>query len=142
MPCKETSFLNHIVDSVDGDRVKQVMTRLITRESFGWCLFAVKAFSVVFVSTILVERGLCLLFVDVSRPHAAGIPQHEGSARRRDFYLQKTDIHVLGGIRARDPSNRAAADARFRPRGHWDRQLQILYDILILVIIMLGFWGV
>jgi len=36
-------------------------------------------------------------------------------------YLQKTDIHALGGIRTHNPSKRAAADPRLRPRGLWDR---------------------
>jgi hypothetical protein len=44
------------------------------------------------------------------------------SARRRDLYLtkqqsQKTDIHAPGGIRTCNPSKRAAADPRLRPRG-------------------------
>jgi hypothetical protein len=26
----------------------------------------------------------------------------------------------MGGIRTHDPSKRAAADPRLRPRGHWD----------------------
>ena len=50
----------------------------------------------------------------------------EGPARRRDLYLttqhsQQTDIHVPGGMRTHNPSNRAAADPRLRPHGHWDR---------------------
>jgi hypothetical protein len=55
-------------------------------------------------------------------------PLDEGPARRRDLYLtthknhkRQTDIHASGGIRTHDPSKRAAADPRFRPRGHWDR---------------------
>jgi hypothetical protein len=28
-------------------------------------------------------------------------------------------MHSLRGIRTRDPSNQAAGDLRFRPRGHW-----------------------
>jgi hypothetical protein len=32
------------------------------------------------------------------------------------------DIHATGGIRTHNPSKRAAADPRFRPCGHWDRQ--------------------
>jgi len=34
--------------------------------------------------------------------------------------LLTTDIHVLGGIRNRNTSKRAAADPRLRPRGHRD----------------------
>ena len=32
-----------------------------------------------------------------------------------------TDIHAPGGIRTHNHSNRAGADPRFTPRGHWDR---------------------
>jgi len=34
---------------------------------------------------------------------------------------QQTDIHVFGGIWTRNPSKRAAADARLGLRSHWDR---------------------
>jgi hypothetical protein len=34
-------------------------------------------------------------------------------------HLTETDICASGGIRTHDPSNRAAADPRLRPRGHW-----------------------
>jgi hypothetical protein len=62
-------------------------------------------------------------------------PLDEGPARRRDLYLttqysQETDIHALGGIRAHDPSKRAAVDPRLRPHGHWDR-LPSIYLLLI-----------
>jgi len=56
-------------------------------------------------------------------------PLDEWSARRRDLYLtthnthnRQTSIHVLGGIRTYNPSERAAADSRLGPRGHWDRR--------------------
>jgi hypothetical protein len=38
---------------------------------------------------------------------------------------QGTNIHAPCGIQTRDPSNRAAADLRLRPRGHWDRRMNI-----------------
>jgi hypothetical protein len=38
-------------------------------------------------------------------------------------HSQETDIHALVGIRTHNPSKRAAADPRLRPRGHWDRPL-------------------
>jgi len=94
VPCKETSFLKHNVDSADGDTVELVMTRLIARESFGWCLFAVKAFSVVFGSTILVGPRLCLLFVEVSRSHAAGIPQRQGQPTA-EIFIHKRQTSML-----------------------------------------------
>jgi hypothetical protein len=36
-------------------------------------------------------------------------------------HSQQTDIHAPGGICNQNPSKRAAANPRFRPRGHWDR---------------------
>jgi len=36
---------------------------------------------------------------------------------------QEKDIQAPGGIRTHNPSKRAAADPRDRPRGRWDRQL-------------------
>jgi hypothetical protein len=41
-------------------------------------------------------------------------------------HSQETDIHAPGGIRIRNPSKRAAADPRLRPRGHCDRQQDIV----------------
>jgi hypothetical protein len=38
-------------------------------------------------------------------------------------HSQETDIHAAGGIRTHNPSQRAAADPRLRPLGHWDRQV-------------------
>jgi hypothetical protein len=37
-------------------------------------------------------------------------------------YAQEKEIHAPGGIRNRNPSKLASADARLRTRGHWDRQ--------------------
>ena len=59
-------------------------------------------------------------------------PLDEWSARRKDLYLTThnthfTDIHAPGGIRTHDPSRRAAADLRLRPRGHWDRPPNITF---------------
>ena len=41
-------------------------------------------------------------------------------------HSQQIDIHVSRGIRTRNPINRAAADRRLRPRGHWD---QLVYYV-------------
>jgi len=46
-------------------------------------------------------------------------------------HSKQTDIQAPGGIRTRYLSKRTAADPRFRPRGHWDRQ-QLIYCILCL----------
>jgi len=37
--------------------------------------------------------------------------------------LATNNIHALGGIQTHDFSERAAANLRFRTRGHWDRRL-------------------
>jgi hypothetical protein len=37
-----------------------------------------------------------------------------------------TDIYAPGVIRTRNPSNRAAADRRLRPRDHWDRRIALV----------------
>jgi hypothetical protein len=50
-------------------------------------------------------------------------------------HSQETDIHALGGIRTHNPSKRAAADPRLRPRGHCDRHgiaLPLLFRLLVL----------
>jgi hypothetical protein len=58
-------------------------------------------------------------------------PLDEGSAPRRGVYLhntkhsQETDTHSPGGIRTRNPSNRAAADPCHGPRDHQDRLFKI-----------------
>ena len=53
-----------------------------------------------------------------------------GSTQRplpdKTSHSQGTDIHAVSGIRTRNPSKLAAADQRLRPRGHWDRQGNIL----------------
>ena len=41
-------------------------------------------------------------------------------------HSQKTNIHAHGGIRTHDLSRRAAADLRLRPRGCWDRHINVL----------------
>jgi len=65
----------------------------------------------------------------------ARTPLDEWSARRRDLYLtthisHKRDIHAPGRIRTRNPSKRATADPRLRPRGQLDR-LSKYYSSLI-----------
>ena len=50
-------------------------------------------------------------------------PVAETSTRHHTTFT--TDIHAPGEIRTHNPSKRAAADPRLRPRGHWDRLLSI-----------------
>ena len=78
------------------------------------------------------NSGLSSLTVDVCRSHiirythtVGRTPLDEWSARHRDRYLRskrqtkESSTHVLSEIRTRNPNKRAAADPRFRPRGHW-----------------------
>jgi hypothetical protein len=52
---------------------------------------------------------------------------------------QQTNIHVPGGIRTRNPSTRAAANPRLRPRDHRDRQWLHSSQILNLFNALLSF---
>ena len=57
----------------------------------------------------------------------ARAPPNDWSALRRGRYLhntqqtQRTNIHVLCGIRTRDPRNQVISGLRLRPRDHRDR---------------------
>jgi hypothetical protein len=74
----------------------------------------------------LVGKGL--LITEASLPHTAThttlgkTPLDEWSAQRKDLYLTTHNIHKRyiytrpRGIRTRNPSKRAAANSRFRPR--------------------------
>ena len=78
-------------------------------------------------STALVGQGL--LIIEISRSHS-DTPHWVGLLRTSDRpdaettpyntqHPQGRDIHATGGIRTRNPSKRAAAGPRLRPRGHW-----------------------
>jgi len=71
-----------------------------------------------------------LLIIEASRshsdtPHSVGylwnsdLPDAETSTWQHTTLT--TNIHALGGIRTHNPSKRAAADPRLRPRRHWVR---------------------
>jgi len=75
--------------------------------------------------TALIGQGL--LIVEASRsysdtPHSVGLlwtndrPVAETSLPNNTQQSQEKDIHAPGGIRIRNPSERAAADLRLRPR--------------------------
>jgi hypothetical protein len=60
-------------------------------------------------------------------PHSVGLLWTSDQPTQRPLsdntqHSHETDIHAPGGIRTNNPSKRAAADPRLRPRGHWDRQ--------------------
>ena len=69
------------------------------------------------------------LVIETSRsnlgtPHSVGLlwtsDQPAAEASTSQHATITTDIHAPGGIRTHNPSKRAAADPRLRPRGHWD----------------------
>jgi hypothetical protein len=84
-----------------------------------------------------------LRFLDHTRQESL----NDRSARHRCHYIhntqhtKETDVHVLSGIRIRNPSNREAANLRHRPHGHRDgAQYLVLYPTGFLV--TLRQWGV
>ena len=69
----------------------------------------------------------CRVFtIALSHTHSNALgrtPLNDWSVRRTDFYLTTltTDRHPCPGeIRTQNPSKRAAAEPRHRPRRHWD----------------------
>jgi len=50
-------------------------------------------------------------------------PDTETSLPDKTQHPQKGDTHTPDGIRIRNPSKQAAAEARLRPRGHWNQHL-------------------
>ena len=51
-----------------------------------------------------------------------------------DLYLTKHKAQTSmppGGIRTRDPSKRAAADTRLRPRGHWGWHFVCILECIV-----------
>jgi hypothetical protein len=71
-------------------------------------------------------------------PHSGGIPLEEagrgisptqGPIPDVIHDSKEKDIHASSEIRTRNPSKRATADPRLRPRGHQDRQQYTVTDI-------------
>jgi hypothetical protein len=87
----------------------------------------------------LVGQGLLIIEATRSHsgtPHSVGflwtIDQPDAETCDNTQYAQETDIHAPGGIRTRNPSKRAAALPRLRPRGHWGSLSEyILHEILL-----------
>jgi hypothetical protein len=86
------------------------------------------------------SAGYGLLVHEVSRSHitmrhSCRNPGRVVSSSQRPLpdntqHTQQTNIHAPGGIRIHDRSRRVAADLRLKPRGHWDRQGQIMHCII------------
>ena len=120
-------FLNLLVFSEGEFRRKSDEATVSDRSEhdvhfFQWQVSGPFFFSVAQLS--LVGQGL--LIVEASRSHS-GTPHLIGLLWTSDRphsdntqHSQQTFIHVFGGVRTHNPSRRAAADARLRPRGHWD----------------------
>ena len=77
--------------------------------------------------------GQGLFIHEVSRSHTTTHPSVEllwtrdqpvAETSTRQHTTFTTNIYVPDAIRTHNPSRRAAADLRLRPRGHWDRQVQ------------------
>ena len=84
-----------------------------------------------------------LLIIEVSRshsdkPHWVGLfwksDQPDAETSNNTPHSQQPDIHNPCGIRTRNPSKRAAADSRLRPRGHWNRQYTCVYIYIYIYI--------
>jgi hypothetical protein len=78
----------------------------------------------------LVGQGLFIMEASQSHsdtPRSVGLlwtsdqPDSQTSTRRTQ-HTHETDIHASDGARTLYPRKRAAADPRFRLRGHWDCQ--------------------
>jgi GH43 family beta-xylosidase len=77
----------------------------------------------------LVGQGLLIVEHSLSHsdtPHSVGLlwtsDQPDAETYDNTQHSQQTDIHASGRIRTYNPSKRATADPRRRPRGQWNRQ--------------------
>jgi hypothetical protein len=74
-------------------------------------------FSLEIPSLLRFSSTIQVFLITYNRHTHGRTPLDELSARRRgqhNIETQVTNIHVLSGIRTRDPSNQAAADLRLR----------------------------
>jgi hypothetical protein len=103
------------------------------------CIFINKFINCICIYTYIFSLGLFLTvdvflnhsgFLDhIQLTHAVGLlwtsdqPVAEASTYtgQHNIETQETNMHALSGIRARDPSNQAAADLRLWPRGYRGR---------------------
>jgi hypothetical protein len=86
-------------------------------------------------------------FLDHSRRHitVGRTALDEWSARRRDLYLTTHNSHNRHpwprGSQTHNLSRRAAADLRLRPRGHWNRLIEIMHNSKYLWSLCKQSWG-
>jgi len=83
----------------------------------------------------LVAQGL--LIVEVAWSHS-DTPQSVELLWTREHLVadnkqhsQQTNIHTPGGIQTRNPRKQAATDISLRPRGHWNRLLLYIFNIIL-----------
>jgi len=83
----------------------------------------------------------CSVFESTLRQATIGrTTLNDEHVRRRDLYLTTHNTHTPGEIRIRNPSKRAVADPRLRPRGHWDWQYFNVHFITYLLTYLLTPW--
>jgi hypothetical protein len=94
--------------------------------------------STLFFSVALRPNAGHILILEVSKLHTTTQHSRYDSSRQMISSSQKplpdntqeTNIHAPGRIQTHDLSRRAAADLRFRPRGHWDRLPTHLHSVI------------
>jgi len=81
--------------------------------------------------------GQGLLIIEASRSDSGVTSLEAWSSYRRDLYLTTNNTHnrrtsmAPGGIRTRNPSKRATANPRVRPRSHWDRLVFQIWSFFV-----------
>jgi len=102
----------------------------------------ISSFSVYFSLVQQPMWGLGRLIVEVSKPHTVRHTQLVRLLWKSDQPVaedwsytthneHKTNNHAHSGFETHDPSNRAAANLRLRPHGHWDRLIKSLVTCII-----------
>jgi len=100
---------------------RNLIGRLAKLTAFSPCLFSI--FSIAHRPLV----GNDVLIIEALRSHwSVGLLWTSGQPDTDTCTFnaqnsQETDIHAPGGIRTLNPSKRAVADPRLRPRGHRDR---------------------
>jgi len=79
--------------------------------------------NLLYVLIVGVECYCCTGSHSLTHTHTAGLlSTRDRPAADNQSNSEESDIPASGGIRTHNPSKRAAADPRLRPRGYWDRQ--------------------
>ena len=87
----------------------------------------IQFFSLTSSTTVGLEGYCCTSSQSLTHTHTLkdssgrGIGPSKSPLPDNTQHSQDKDIRAPGWIRTRNPSKRAAADQRRRPRGHWDR---------------------